>query len=33
MLVDALQNGKMPPERAITTAVSVPPLELLKPRK
>ncbi|HVM75798.1 MAG TPA: sugar ABC transporter substrate-binding protein [Candidatus Saccharimonadales bacterium] len=33
MLVDALQNGKMPPERAITSAVSVPPLETLKPRK
>lgn len=33
MLVDALQNGKMPPERAITTAVSVPPIEALRPRK
>ena len=33
MLVDALQNGKMPPERAITSAVSVPPLEALRPRK
>ena len=33
MLVDALQNGKMPPERAITSAVSIPPLEALKPRK
>jgi ribose transport system substrate-binding protein len=33
VLVDALQNGKMPPERAITTAVSVPPLAALKPRK
>lgn len=33
MLVEALQNGKIPPERALTTAVSVPPLETLKPRK
>jgi len=33
MLVDALQNGKMPPERALTTAVSVPALEALRPRK
>ena len=33
MLVDALQNGKMPPERAITSAVSIPLLEALKPRK
>jgi ribose transport system substrate-binding protein len=33
MLVDALQNGKRPPERALTNAVSVPPLESLKPRK
>jgi ribose transport system substrate-binding protein len=33
MLVDALQNGKRPPERALTNAVSVPALESLKPRK
>jgi ABC-type sugar transport system substrate-binding protein len=33
MLVDALQNGKRPPERALTNAVSVPPLDSLKPRK
>ena len=33
MLVDALQNGKMQPERALTTAVSVPALEALRPRK
>jgi ribose transport system substrate-binding protein len=33
MLADALQNGKMPPERALTNAVSVPPLESLRPRK
>jgi ribose transport system substrate-binding protein len=33
MLVDALRNGKKPPERAITTAVSVPPLEALRPQK
>lgn len=33
MLVDALQNGRMPPERAITSAVSVPPIEALRPRK
>ncbi len=33
MLVDALRNGKKPPERAITSAVSVPPLEALRPRK
>lgn len=32
MLVDALQNGKMPPARALTTAVSVPALEALRPR-
>jgi len=33
MLTDALQNGKSLPERALTTAVSVPPLEALRPRK
>ena len=33
MLVDALQNSKMPPERAITVAVSVPALESLRPAK
>ncbi len=33
MLVDALENGKRPPERVLTTAVSVPPLEALRPRK
>jgi ribose transport system substrate-binding protein len=33
MLVDALRNGKKPPEQAITTAVSVPPLEALRPRR
>jgi ABC-type sugar transport system substrate-binding protein len=33
MLVDALQNGKRPPERALTNAVSIPALESLKPRK
>jgi ribose transport system substrate-binding protein len=33
MLVDALQNGKPQPERALTSALSVPPLEALRPRK
>lgn len=33
VLVDALQNGKTPPERALTSAVSVPPLESLRSRK
>jgi len=33
MLVDALQNGKVPPERALTTAASVPPLETLRPHR
>jgi ribose transport system substrate-binding protein len=33
MLVDALRHGKKPPERAITTAMSVPPLEALRPQK
>jgi ribose transport system substrate-binding protein len=33
MLVDALQNGKRPTERALTNAVSVPALESLRPRK
>jgi len=33
MLVNALQNSKMPPERAITVAVSVPALESLHPQR
>ena len=33
MLVDALQNGKARPERALTNAVSVPALEALRPHK
>ncbi len=33
MLVDALQNGKSLPERALTEATSVPPLEALRPKK
>jgi len=33
MLVDALQNSRMPPERAITMAVSVPALESLRPQR
>ena len=33
MLVDALRHGKKPPERAITTAMSVPPLDALRPQK
>jgi ribose transport system substrate-binding protein len=33
MLVDALQNGKMPAERVSTEAISVPPLETLRPAK
>jgi len=33
MLVNALQNSKMPPERAITVAVSVPALESLRPQR
>jgi len=32
MLVDSLQNGKKPPERAITAANSIPPLDQLKGR-
>lgn len=32
MFADALQRGKQPPERALTTAVSVPPLNDLKRR-
>ena len=32
MFVDVLQRGKQPPERALTTAVSVPPLNNLKRR-
>jgi len=33
MLVDALQNSKTPPERAITVAISVPELESLRPKR
>ena len=33
MLVDALQNGKSQPERALTEAVSIPALETLHPKK
>ncbi len=33
IIVDALRNGKMPPERALTPATSIPPLESLRPRK
>ena len=33
MLVDALQNGKTLPERALTCASSVPPIEALRPVK
>ena len=33
MLVDALQNGKSLPERAVTAASSVPPLEILRLKK
>jgi ribose transport system substrate-binding protein len=33
MLVDALQTGRKPPERALTKAVSIPPLEALRSRK
>jgi ribose transport system substrate-binding protein len=33
MVVSALQDGTMPPERALTKAVSVPPIETLRPRK
>jgi ribose transport system substrate-binding protein len=33
MLVDALQNNKSVPERAFTTASSLPPLEKLSPAK
>jgi len=33
MIVEALQSGKTPPERALTSAISVPPLETLRPRK
>jgi ribose transport system substrate-binding protein len=33
MLVDALQSGKIPAERVVTSAASVPPLEALRPRK
>jgi ABC-type sugar transport system substrate-binding protein len=33
MLVEALQNGKAQPERALTAALSVPALDALRPRK
>ena len=33
MLVDALQNGKSQPERALTEAVSIPPIPKLRPPK
>jgi ribose transport system substrate-binding protein len=33
MLVDAIQNRKMPPERAMTNAVSIPPLDALSRKK
>ena len=33
LLVDALQNGKTPPDRALTTVVSIPPLESLRASK
>jgi ABC-type sugar transport system substrate-binding protein len=33
MVVDAIQNGKAQPERALTNAVSIPALEILRPRK
>ena len=33
MLVDAFQNGKIPPEKVLTSAVSIPALESLRPRK
>ena len=33
MLVDALQNGKNQPERALTEAVSIPPIQKLRPPK
>jgi ribose transport system substrate-binding protein len=33
MLVDALQNGKSQPERALTAALSIPPVETLRPAK
>jgi ribose transport system substrate-binding protein len=33
MLVDALQNGKIPPEKVLTAAESIPPLQSLRPRK
>ena len=32
MFVDAFERGKQPPERALTVAVSVPPLNELKSR-
>lgn len=33
MLVDSLQNSKIPQEKVMTSAVSMPPLESLRPRK
>src|SRR6267378_2723463 len=32
MLLDAIQNGKKPPDRALTVPVSIPELQALKPR-
>ena len=32
MLFHAIQNGKKPPERALTVPVSIPSLQDLKPR-
>lgn len=33
LLVDAMQNGKTPPDRVLTAPVSLPPLETLRPQK
>jgi ribose transport system substrate-binding protein len=33
MLAEAMQAGRIPPERAVTSAASVPPLDSLRPRK
>jgi hypothetical protein len=32
MLLEAIQKGKKPPERALTVPVSIPPLDQLKVR-
>ena len=32
VFVDAIKRGKQPPERALTTAVSIPPISQLRPR-